>query len=939
MTRTHCSLSSVRTPAMAVPKLPFSRQTLSASLAQCVKKEDPTTARRVCRLLVIFGIFQQVRSLPSSANQYDSFDIVNNTGSANNNSGQITPTSTIDSEQKVFGWDLKLNDFLETDILRNIHLTPINKSAVKQGSNFIRSQIGSVSLANLPVQSSMSGNRDRRAAMPVEMTNIETDPKQEFIYWGESKSIIDLQAENTNFDMSLLSKQMEHVKGQLLHFNATEVSELPLGSEVSTKYAGWRRLSGLGQGRVKDKNFNIITYGIIKEGLDYDACFAYCRTKGAKIVSTDEELRMFYRSFNIKGLTSDYANVTATLEQPGFHLYYKNKIGPTYHLTPEEAERKTYRDYVYDDDIYEYQRYKYVKLDAEIKYENEKHRMANWAKYGHYFGNLDLSTNCVDHADNRLFKLENFVRRVIGRKEAFLKHQEMSPLKPLYIGALEKGDHNILRCRRVGYEAAASSQKVAKCACKATEIDTAPQTLLDEIHDSINELSVNTRNMSEKPSTRTKRIPVFPAIASAILPKLTTIIYNAARSQATKDLAIDSSVGIVKLFAKRIMTLLNKKSTVDKLTFNEAEPSRLSGRELYDIASTYPSMQYTTNDEKQVVQFMAPATEFDGGIATPVSSAEIASTLVTQAKRLLNYKKRLFNMIQTGKFAPLNEYENGEKVVSLSQTTAELVPSTGDPYHGRHVLTSLVMQKPKSEVIIKPLPVYRTESGDISFYKVTPECQHAIKAKTKHNCELRQGIYDNVEHIQIGASHLVIITDHYKEITVECNELPEHHINLGVFVTNITGSFVLKLDQTKIIRSGSDDDKECKANVLVNRSLKVASMSKTQREIHKVLDKWNLKSLLKYRIGLALAIVLSFTTMLTLTLYVMFKGYKLKRYNKLLKRLDVTKKLPEHEDLIREMNDGLKEVKGKTNNILNTMITSDRLNENVGNLARGKPNM
>ena len=99
---------------MAIPKLPFSRQTLSASLVQCVKKEDPTTARRVCRLLVIFGIFQQVRSLPSSDNQYDSFDIVNNTGS-DNNSGQITPTSTIDSEQKVFGWDLKLNDFLETD--------------------------------------------------------------------------------------------------------------------------------------------------------------------------------------------------------------------------------------------------------------------------------------------------------------------------------------------------------------------------------------------------------------------------------------------------------------------------------------------------------------------------------------------------------------------------------------------------------------------------------------------------------------------------------------------------------------------------------------------------------------------------------------------------------------------------------------------------------
>ena len=249
------------------------------------------------------------------------------------------------------------------------------------------------------------------------------------------------------------------------------------------------------------------------------------------------------------------------------------------------------------------------------------------------------------------------------------------------------------------------------------------------------------------------------------------------------------------------------------------------------------------------------------------------------------------------------------------------------------------MQQPKSEVIIKPLPVYRTESGDISFYKVTPECQHAIKAKTKHNCELRQGIYDNVEHIQIGASHLIIITDHYKEITIECNELPEHHINSGIFVTNITGSFVLKLDQTKIIRSGSDDDKECKADVLVNRSLKIASMSKTQKEIHKVLDKWNLKSLLKYRIGLALAIVLSFTTMLTLTLYVMFKGYKLKRYNKLLRRLDVTKKLPEHEDLIREMNDGLKEVKGKTNNILNTMITSDRLNENVSNLARGKLNM
>ena len=208
MTRTRCSLSSVRTLAMAVPKLPFSRQTLSASLAQCVKKEDPTTARRVCRLLVIFGIFQQVRSLPSSDSRYDRFGIVNNTGSEDNR-GHITPTSIVDSRQKEFGWDLKLNDFLETDILRNIHLTPINKSAVKQGGNFIRSQIGSVSLANLPVQSSMSGSRDRRAAMPVEMTNIETDSKQEFIYWGESKSIIALQAENTNFDMSLLSKQMQ----------------------------------------------------------------------------------------------------------------------------------------------------------------------------------------------------------------------------------------------------------------------------------------------------------------------------------------------------------------------------------------------------------------------------------------------------------------------------------------------------------------------------------------------------------------------------------------------------------------------------------------------------------------------------------------------------------------------------------------------------------
>ena len=184
---------------MAIPKLPFSRQTLSASLVKCVEKEDPTTARRVCTLLVIIGLFQQVMSLPSSDNRYDRFDTVKQNGQTNNtgphdSTRHTTAVNTGDSEHKVFGWDLKLNDFLETDILRNIHLTPINKSAVKQGSNFIRSQIGSVSLTNLPVQSSMSENRDRRAAMPVEMTNIETDSKQEFIYWGESKSIIDLQA-------------------------------------------------------------------------------------------------------------------------------------------------------------------------------------------------------------------------------------------------------------------------------------------------------------------------------------------------------------------------------------------------------------------------------------------------------------------------------------------------------------------------------------------------------------------------------------------------------------------------------------------------------------------------------------------------------------------------------------------------------------------------
>ena len=147
---------------------------------------------------------------------------------------------------------------------------------------------------------------------------------------------------------------------------------------------------------------------------------------------------------------------------------------------------------------------------------------------------------------------------------------------------------------------------------------------------------------------------------------------------------------------------------------------------------------------------------------------------------------------------------------------------------------------------------------------------------------------------------------------------------------------MLKLDQTKIIRSGSEDDDNCKSDVLVNRSLKIAAMSKTQREIHRVLDKWNLKSLFKYWIAIVLAILTSFAIGLTLTLYVMFRGYKIKRYNRLLKGLDVTNKIPEHEELIREMTDGLKEVKGKTNNILNTMITSDRLNDNISNLARGK---
>ena len=929
---------------MAAPKVNFSRQTLSTALVRCAEKMDPTMARRVCKLLIFYGILQRVLSLPHSDLQSnDSVGLVDTSGfmevqlnKSKNGTGEGNKYKDIGNAtelvQKVFGWDFDLNNLEEMDIVKHIQILPMKNSKIKQGNNFIRSQIGSVSLVNLPGQSMRTDlPRDRRAAMPVQMLDIDTDKNQDFLFWWESRSNIDLQAENTNFDMSMLNDQMESIKEQLQHFSATKVTDLPVGMEVSTRYNGWRKLS---QTKMENQNLSFITYGTIRDDLDFDDCFAYCKVKGARMVQGIVELKQFYRSFSIRDQPYDYRNFTAILEKPGFHLYYDAKPGTTYHLTPEEAERKQYRDFVYDGDIFEVDRYNYVKLDAEIQYENKGHRMANVGGFGHYFGTTDLSKNCADNKDKRLYKLEEFAQIIVDTKEAYRAHQEMSPLRPLYVGALQRGNHDILHCRRVGYEAAASSINKANCACIGAEVDAIAQTLLDGVHDSISELGVNTRNVSEKtPATRSKR---FPAIALRVLPKLTGIIFKAARSSATRDLSIDSSIGIVKLFAKKIMMLLNKRSTVDKLVFNEAPPSRLSGKELYDIASTYPNMKYSTNKDKQIVRFMAPTTKFDAGLTSPISSAELASTLVAQARRLLDYKKRLFSMIQTGKFTPLNKFDDGEQVVSLSQTTAELVPSEQDPFHGRHVLTSLVMQRPVSELMIKPLPVYRTGSGDISFYKITPDCEHAIKAKKKHNCELRQGIYDTVQHIQIGESHLIIVTDHYKEITLECGKLPKHHLNLGVFVTNITGSFVLKLDQTKVIRSGSEDDNECKANVLVNKSLKVAAMSKTQKEIHRVLDKWNLKSLSKYRVGLVIAIILSFTVGLTLTLYVMYRGYKLRNYNKILKGLNVTDKIPEHEELIKEMSDGLREVKGKTNNILNTMITSDRLNDNISNLARGK---
>ena len=293
------------------------------------------------------------------------------------------------------------------------------------------------------------------------------------------------------------------------------------------------------------------------------------------------------------------------------------------------------------------------------------------------------------------------------------------------------------------------------------------------------------------------------------------------------------------------MRSLSFTSVVSRLRYNDASPSRMiSGRRQGpEIKYQVPQEIVKHSRDNTKVKFFSPYTAVGQGLN--VSHFINVETLMRQAHRMIRAKKRIFDLIHSGKFVKMAGLKGTDKIVSVAQMTAQLLPeNTDQPIHGRHVSTQLLAAAPDILSKAVALPIKRSPTGDMVFYEYGGDCEFNVNARKKdHNCARIQGHYEDFQRIKLGEREVYIVTDKYPEVKVECHgKSGKFILNQGLFAFVISGKYTIKFSDSKSAQSDPIQEGDCEFRVIVNKSVGTEPMSAVQSLINKTLIKLGLFS-------------------------------------------------------------------------------------------------
>ena len=700
------------------------------------------------------------------------------------------------------------------------------RDPVEYLNDSVRIHVGSLTQSEwMRVDGMLSSDNDRpKRQAESDMSEVTILGKEnEWLYYEDSVSKTYLMAEYSDFDLSDIFTAMSKIQTHLRNYTKARVEELPDNISLSKRYQGWKRLK-----RTKDT----ITYGEVRAHMGHAQCYLYCRDHSAHMVRNYNELKLIQRAFNID-LSNNLYTWSKPFENPGFWLDYQFYNGPTLHVVPSEVKPSNY-EYTYDSEVYAFNGTNYRKIDGVIRYHGRGQKKAVHFAPRHSFGPMDLRKACSDTYPEDLFVMQNYAKRTSDEGELFGVHRQATPAEAIYMGATKPDsieDNDDLSCKHMGFKGTPSAIKKGLCACIGVEPTVMAQDVQDSVIDIIMELETHLQhqlvatNSNSSAKIRKKRMAWIAA--AKWMPRIASAIWKVQGKSAATDLARDAGLGIAKTFAKTVMRSLNVESVVSRLRYNDASPPRIMtgrGREASGEDHIDQAVVKHRRDNTKV-KFFNPYTAVGQGLN--ISHYVNVETLMRQARRMIRAKDRIFDLIHSGKFVRLKGFKTNDRIVSVAQMTAQIIPDEHEPLHGRHVTTNLIAQQPQRMEKVVALPIERSPSGDMIFYQNGGACEFRVKAKKRdHECERVKGYYEDLRRIRIRGGDIYIVTDRYPNIKIRCDAMTSKYLlNNGLVVFVITGKYRVEFSDSRHESNDETKSASCNYRVIINRSVGRESIS------------------------------------------------------------------------------------------------------------------
>ena len=746
--------------------------------------------------------------------------------------------------------------------------------------------------------------------------------QQEFIQFPQNIAKRFMTAEHTQFDFTRLMNQMSSVQKELKKYSRIEFEALDTQISLSQKYQDFV---------IIDRSITEFVFATIRSQMTFEQCETFCRVKDAKMVYNFTQLIKITEAFNTT--FTDYWHHTnihdwgETGLPDGIWLSYRFKDVDSYNIYPTSIA--TGRQYLYDKDTVVHKGVKYPFYRAKVSTPHVQ------LEKNHFFGSLDLNDRCTNKDSPILFNSNDFVGLTDDKRHVFKRLGKFTPLEPLYSGIVNKTDpHNIiLSCKALGYKATGTATRRQTCACVAHEDVSHSEAIHDELTDVVENLEAHfSQEVIRNGTTRNKRFlwPLMPTLARFIFPMIASVTLKSVKRKMVRRAVVDASQGVVKTFGRALTEEMTMGDRVRKVTMIDTNPpTATKGHKIASGGWEVNSKIIKHLRENNKVKFFNRFTSLTGF----KNHYQNIVSLLRQANMLQDTKHRIMTLVTNGAFSNMESFTKQADIVSSNQITTE--NQYGEKPSARHILTQMIQEPPERKMKTVSLPTHRLYNGDMVYYDIGSDCAFDVNARSKkHSCKKVSGEFNDIQTIKSAAHTIVIVTDRYPDLTLECEEYPKYIKNKGLVVLQISGQFRLRYQQGAHIESKDTLEETCTSKIILNKSLGTAPMDNLEKRISKAMKALGItKDSQVHHVAVIIIIAVMTTAMIVITYLGVYKytKYRIRLKSLIVSEEENNKNITQNQSFIGNVRDMLpqlhKEVRRIGMGIENIPLIEDNINK------------